>query len=113
MAKMKIKMHGRRMGLRFITSTAIASATDSFIFGTIAFYGVMSNNNLLSLILTMWFLKVLIELLGLPISIRIAKKLKKKEGLDIYDTQTNFNILSLDAEYPESENEFGRKSTQS
>jgi uncharacterized integral membrane protein (TIGR00697 family) len=37
MAKLKIKMHGRYLGIRFVLSTVFASCIDSFIFGTIAF----------------------------------------------------------------------------
>ncbi|MDX2164880.1 MAG: hypothetical protein SFW07_05630, partial [Gammaproteobacteria bacterium] len=62
--------------------------------------------NLISLILTMWFIKVIIEILGLPISIRLSKLLKRKEKLDIYDKRTNFNIFSLDTKYTEIDNEF-------
>ncbi len=109
MAKLKIKMHGRYLGIRFLSSTVVASGTDSFIFSVIAFYGVMSNLNLLYLILTMWFIKVLIEFFGLPISIRLAKKLKESEQLDIYDKRTDFNIFKLDANYIDKDNEFGKK----
>ena len=69
-------------------STIVASGSDSLIFGVIAFYGSMNNMNLFSLILTMWLIKLIIEVLGLPISIRLAKKLKESEHLDIYDKIT-------------------------
>lgn len=111
MAKLKIKMHGRFLGIRFISSTVVAAGTDSFIFSVIAFYGLMSNINLLYLILTMWFIKVLIEIAGLPISIRLAKKLKKVEKLDIYDKNTNFNIFKLDTNYVENDNGFQKFTT--
>lgn len=106
MAKLKIKMHGKKMGIRFVTSTIIASCFDSFIFGTLAFYGVMSNLDLFYLILTMWLIKSAIEILGLPVSIKLAKKLKQLEQVDIYDTRTNFNIFSLDTVYTKQDNEF-------
>lgn len=106
MAKLKIKMRGRYLGIRFISSTIVASGVDSFIFGVIAFYATMSNANLVSLILTMWFIKVVIEMMGLPISIRLAKELKGTEKLDIYDIRTNFNLFSLDASYTEKDNGF-------
>lgn len=106
MAKLKIKMEGRYLGIRFVSSTIIASGTDSLLFGLIAFYGMMTNANLLSLILTMWFIKVFIEILGLPISIRLAKKIKKLEQLDIYDKKTNFTVFSLDTHYTDRDNEF-------
>jgi queuosine precursor transporter len=108
MAKLKIIMNGRHMGIRFIASTFFASGIDSFIFTTIAFYRTLSNANLLALILTMWFIKVAVEMLGLPISVKLAKKLKQMEGLDIYDRRTNFNLFRLNAYYLQQDNEFGR-----
>lgn len=110
MAKLKISMNGRYLGVRFLTSTIVASGSDSFIFGIIAFYKTISSENLLYLILTMWFIKVVLEILGLPISIRLAKKLKKTEQLDIYDRKTNFNLFSFDANYTEQDNYFCHKS---
>ena len=109
MAKLKIKMHGRYLGIRFVSSTIIAAGVDSFIFGIIAFYGVMSNVNLLYLISTMWLIKIIIEIAGLPFSIRLAKKLKQLEKLDIYDKRTNFNIFNLDTNYIDKDNEFFNK----
>lgn len=106
MAKLKIKMQGRAISLRFVLSTFIASGFDSFIFGTIAFYAVMSNLNLLYLILTMWFIKVAIEILGLPIAVRLANKLKQIERLDIYDDRTKFTIFSLDGAYTDQDNKY-------
>lgn len=106
MAKLKIKMSGKYMSIRFVLSTLFASGFDSFIFGAIAFYGVMSNINLLFLILTMWLIKVSIEIAGLPFSTYCAKKLKIMEQLDIYDNQTNFSLLSLDTVYNFNANKF-------
>lgn len=106
MAKLKIKMHGRFIGIRFLSSTILAAATDSFIFSVIAFYGVISNINLLYLTLTMWLIKVIIELVGLPVSIRLAKKLKQSEKLDIYDKRTDFNLFTLDTHYVDKDNEY-------
>lgn len=106
MAKLKMKMAGKAMSARFVLSTFIASGFDSFIFGVIAFYAVMSNLNLFYLIITMWFIKVIIEILGLPVSVRLAHRLKQKERLDIYDYRTKFNIFSLDGEYTNADNKY-------
>ncbi len=106
MAKLKIKMNGNYLGIRFVLSTIIASGIDSLIFSIIAFYGVIDNFNLLYLILTMWLIKVIIEILGLPISIRITKKLKELEKLDIYDKKTNFNLFHLETHYSTDANQF-------
>lgn len=109
MAKLKIKMSGHYLGIRFLSSTIVAAGADSFIFTLISFYGTMNNTNLFSLSLTMWLIKVLIEILGLPISIRLAKKLKKAEQLDIYDQETDFNLFTLDANYLQKDNKFDQK----
>lgn len=106
MAKLKMKMKGRNMSIRFVGSTFIASLFDSCVFGVIAFYKVMSNANLLELIITMWLIKVAIEILGLPASVFLAKKIKQVERLDIYDYKTKFNLLSLDSNYKSTENYF-------
>lgn len=106
MAKLKIKMHGRYLGIRFVSSTIIASGTDSLIFGLIAFCGTMNNIHLFSLIATMWLIKVIIEMLGLPISIKLAKALKESERIDIYDKRTNFNIFSLETTYLDEDNQY-------
>ncbi len=108
LAKMKKNMRGKFMGIRFVSSTFIAAGLDSVIFGVLAFYGLMSNENLISLILGMWFLKVMIEIIGLSISIRIANKLKEIEQLDIYDTQTDFGIMRFEAEYSDKDNKFDK-----
>lgn len=106
MAKLKIKMQGRYLGIRFVLSTLVASGIDSFIFASIAFYTMMSHINLAILIVSMWFIKVFIEILGLPISIRLVRKLKDIEQLDIYDKRTNFSVFSLDTGYTDKDNEF-------
>jgi uncharacterized integral membrane protein (TIGR00697 family) len=104
MAKLKMKFAGHKLALRFIASTFTASAVDSIIFGTIAFYDLMSNEHLLQLIVTMWCLKVVIEIIGLPVSLYLTKKLKEVEHLDIYDKKTNFTLFSLHVDYTKKEN---------
>ncbi|MDF2940313.1 MAG: rane-spanning protein [Gammaproteobacteria bacterium] len=105
-AKLKLLTQGRKMALRFLSSTAIAAALDSCIFSVVAFYGVMSTDNLINLIMTMWLIKIIVEILGLPISVNLAEKLKKTEKLDIYDIDTKFSLLSLDSQYQASDNHY-------
>lgn len=106
MAKLKILCKGKMLSLRYMASTSLASGVDSLIFGIIAFAGFMSYKNLVILIVTMWFLKVLIELLGLPISLSITRKLKRLECLDIYDNRTNFSLFRLQVDYTEKDNQY-------
>lgn len=106
MAKLKLKTKGKYISFRFVASTFTASFFDSFIFGSLAFGGIMPNHDLIYFNATMWLIKVMIEIIGLPISIHLAKSLKKHEGLDMYDTGTRFNIFSLDTSYNNSNNHF-------
>jgi len=107
-AKLKIFFKGDFMGIRFITSTIIASALDTTCFVTIAFSGVYQISQLVVLIFNIWLFKTIIEICGLPVSIRMTNFLKKKEALDIYDYNTNFNIFKLDSEYTISNNQFNQ-----
>ncbi len=104
MAKLKIKTLGKYMGIRFVLSTVLAAGVDSMSFSVLAFYGTISNHNLVRLALMMWFIKVIIEIAMLPISIRLAKKLKRIERLDIYDDATEFSIFKSDIDYNEADN---------
>jgi len=106
MAKLKIKTEGRCLPVRFVSSTVLAAGVDSFIFSLIAFSGTMSGHNLVVFIFTMWMIKVFIEILGLPVSVRVTNKLKKIEQLDIFDWKTKFNMFSLDVDYEEADNRF-------
>lgn len=106
MAKLKRYFHGRYMGMRFVVSTFFAAGLDSFLFMIIAFYGMLSIPEIVKVALTVWLIKVVIEVIGLPISIRLAKRLKRVEGLDVFDRNTLFNLFRLDANYDESDNHF-------
>jgi hypothetical protein len=48
---------------------------------------------------------VSIELLFLPLSIRLAKRFKVIENIDIYDTKSNFNPFSFNTRYQKKDNE--------
>ncbi len=106
MAKLKLKTQGKLMWLRFVLSTTVASLFDSFLFGTLAFYGTMPNHDLIIFNLTMWGIKVFIEICGLPLSLGLARRLKRAEGLDMYDVGTKFSLFSLDAQYVQANNKF-------
>lgn len=106
MAKLKLKTRGKFMSLRFVSSTVIASLFDSFLFGTLAFFGTMPLGSLIKFNITMWFIKIIVEICGLPLSIKLALKLKKVEKLDIYDSGTKFSLFSLDANYNQENNKY-------
>lgn len=105
-AKLKIAMNGKYIGIRFLTSTVIAEFVDSILFVSIAFHTMVSSSHLLTMIINIWIIKCVIEIVCLPFSVRLTRQLKAKEQLDIYDHQTSFNIFSLDANYDSRQNHY-------
>ncbi|HHS8316168.1 TPA: queuosine precursor transporter [Legionella pneumophila] len=105
-AKLKVLFKGKYLGIRFVLSTLTSGIIDSILFILIAFYQVIPDSEIIKLIAHIWMVKTIVELLGLPLSIGVCKKLKKSEQLDIYDTFTNFTMFSLNSSYSENENKF-------
>jgi len=106
LAKLKIKSNGKLMWLRFLLSTIVAAGFDSFIFGGLAFYYTLTKTELLNLILTMWLIKVAVEIIGLPASLTLTYKLKRYAKLDIFDKNTKFNLFKLETKYNATDNEY-------
>ncbi len=95
LAKMKIWMTGRMLWARTIGSTLIGEGIDTVIFILIAFYGQMPNSLLITIILSNYIFKVGVEVVFTPITYAIVGFLKKHEGVDVYDKNTNFNPFVL------------------
>lgn len=104
MAKLKLRWQGRHMAARFVSSTVLASIMDTTLFTTIAFYGMMPNHVLFTVAATMWLIKVAVEIVGLPFSVRLARYLKSVEGRDIFDRHTQFGLLHWEVEYQTEDN---------
>jgi hypothetical protein len=47
------------------------------------------------MILHHWLAKIAIEALATPLTYGAVKYLKKKEGIDVYDRQTDFNPFAV------------------
>lgn len=91
MAKIKIWMTGRLLFVRTIGSTIAGQGVDSLLFYSIAFYGLWSNELLLTVMFSNYLLKVLWEALMTPFTYKLVGFLKRHEHVDIYDTTTDFN----------------------
>jgi uncharacterized integral membrane protein (TIGR00697 family) len=94
LAKMKIWTKGKMLWLRTIGSTIVGELVDSTFFIIIAFAGVLPTSLLVTLILSNYIFKTLVEVVFTPATYRVIKLLKKAEGQDHYDTGTNFNPFS-------------------
>ena len=95
MSKMKVKYEGKYFKTRAFVSTVFGEFVDSLTFFTIAFYGLIPNIEILSLIFTQACVKIMCETLILPITAKIVKMIKKYDNIDIYDKNISYNILSI------------------
>ena len=95
MSKMKIRDKGRNFSLRAILSTIVGESFDSVIFFPLALGGVVPTEELPKLMLWQVLLKIVYEVIALPITIRIVKALKEHEGEDIYDNDVNYSIWKI------------------
>ena len=93
LARLKVWTNGKRLWVRTIGSTVIGQGLDSAVFITIAFVGILSNADLLELIITQWVIKVIYEVVATPATYMVVKKLKESEGLDHFDDSISLNPL--------------------
>ncbi len=91
MSQMKVLQGGRGFGWRAIVSTLFGELCDSLVFYPLAFLGVMPLGAIFSIILTQVTVKTLYEVVMLPVTTRIARRLKKSEGIDTYDYNISYN----------------------
>ncbi len=95
-AKMKVAMAGRFLWMRTIGSTILGEIADSAIFYPVAFFGTWSNEQLISVMIGNYFIKVLWEVFATPFTYLIVGFLKRAEHEDYYDKDTDFNPFSLE-----------------
>ncbi len=91
LAKLKIATQGRYLWIRTIGSTIFGQGIDSLIFYPLAFYGVWSSQQLISVMVVNWFFKVVWEIVLTPVTYAVVGWLKHREGVDVYDTDTEFS----------------------
>lgn len=95
MSRMKVATNGRGFGWRAIISSLAGEFTDSLVFMPIAFAGVLPMNVILTMTLTQVTAKVLYEIIILPVTSIVVRKLKQKEGIDTFDQNISYNPFKL------------------
>ncbi len=115
LAKMKIWTNGRMLWTRTIGSTIVGEGLDSIIFYPIAltswapllawlgvrdpavlkFFGGWTAETAMQTIAFNWFFKVMFEVVMTPVTYLICGWLKRAEGVDHYDRDTDFSPFSL------------------
>lgn len=97
LAKMKIWSSGKYLWTRTIGSTIAGELVDSLIFYPLAFTGVWTTKQIVTVLFTNYLLKTAWEVVNTPITYRIVGYLKRAESEDYYDRDTNFTPFSLEA----------------
>ena len=95
MAKMKVWTRGRHLWTRTVGSTVVGQFADSALFYPISFLGLWTTKALVSAIFFNFVFKVVVEIVLTPVTYAVVNALKRAEGVDTYDTTTNFNPFSL------------------
>lgn len=95
LAKIKVWMDGRLLFVRTIGSTIFGQAVDTLVFYPVAFLGLWSGKQLLTVMLSNYVMKVLWEVCMTPLTYRVVAWLKRAEHEDYYDRNTDFTPFSL------------------
>ncbi len=90
LARMKVWTKGKHLWSRTIGSTVFGQGVDSLIFYPLAFWGIWSTGQVLTVMVTNWALKVLWEALLTPVTYVVVNTLKRHEGVDLFDEGTDF-----------------------
>jgi uncharacterized integral membrane protein (TIGR00697 family) len=90
LARMKVWTAGKHLWTRTIGSTAVGQGVDSLIFYPLAFLGVWSTALVVQVMITNYLLKVLWEVVLTPVTYKVVAWFKTAEGVDVYDTRTDF-----------------------
>ncbi len=93
LARMKIWTQGRKLWTRTIGSTVFGQAIDSALFYPLAFLGAVgwTSGQVAAVALTQWVIKVTWEALLTPVTYAVVGWLKRREGVDVFDTATDFS----------------------
>lgn len=95
-SKWKIFIKGRHFWLRSIGSSGIGQFLFTFIAIVFDLIGTVPMKTLVELIIISYIIKLIFTPLAALPSALIAQYLKKLEGIDIYDHDTNFNLFKLE-----------------
>lgn len=94
LAKMKVFTNGKHLWMRTIGSTVVGQLIDTVVVITIIFAGKESLDTIIKLIIGGYATKVIYEVVLTPVTYLVVNALKRAEGVDVFDRNTNFNPFS-------------------
>jgi len=90
LARMKIASRGKRLWQRIVGSSAVGAAIDTTVFSCLAFLGTMPLGVLVQLIVSVYLIKIAVEIIVSPLTMRIIAYIKKSEKIDTYEAPRLF-----------------------
>jgi uncharacterized integral membrane protein (TIGR00697 family) len=100
LAKMKLSKVAGSLAFRFIVSTLVGQFFDTIIFASIAFLGVLDFNLWITLVVSNFVYKVALEIILLPLSLIVVKRLIAAENLSPETKEPSFNPFRWKVERP-------------
>lgn len=93
LARMKVWTGGKHLWSRTIGSTFVGQGLDSLIFYPLAFYGLAGwpPELLWQVVLSQWAIKTTWEAVLTPVTYGVVGWLKRREGVELFDTDTDFS----------------------
>lgn len=93
LSKMKAKSNGKGFGFRAIVSTLLGEIFDSLIFVPFAFFGNMPFAELIKMMILQVAFKTVYEIVILPVTSIVVKKVKKADGIDVIDHNESYKLF--------------------
>jgi uncharacterized integral membrane protein (TIGR00697 family) len=100
LARMKVATAGKHLWARTIGSTFVGQGLDSLIFYPLAFWGLAGwpPEQLWQVVVSQWLIKTAWEALLTPVTYLVVNFLKRREGVEVFDTRTDFNPFAKAAD---------------
>jgi uncharacterized integral membrane protein (TIGR00697 family) len=95
LAKMKVWTNGRYISARFVTSTLCGQMVNTAVFYIFGLWKMIPTRVLTKSILVASLAKVTVELIALPVTLKVSLWLKRIENVDYFDKTTSFNPLKF------------------
>lgn len=91
--KMRSLHGGRFFSLRAVVSSVAGETVDSSLFAVTGFIGTMPLSALPQMIVTMTAMKLLYEIIFLPVTILAVKKIRRYEGPEAYSPAASYGLF--------------------
>jgi queuosine precursor transporter len=101
-SKLKIRFKGKHLAFRFIFATTIGEALLQIVGTSVAWLGSLHfTSDILPFVVFSYLYKIVFEAAMTPFNIMICEKLKKSEGVDIYDKNIDYNPFTVKSQVKE------------